>query len=146
MADLVEGVDAPALASGRHPFGQPTRPSQKMWVIVRATARDRPYYITSRRGQFVYSRGDPSRSPWCFLLPQNGLRSTPEFLRDLLQASRSEITVSAHIALGQFPPDSRIGTPVLATTLLAFFAHSVGAVLAMEGERGDLARPDQPGL
>src|SRR6266516_6540181 len=63
MADLVEGVDAPALASGRHPLGQPTRPSQKMWVIVRATARDRPYYTRASQADSSYSRGDPLRSP-----------------------------------------------------------------------------------
>src|SRR6266478_1376539 len=56
-----------------------------------------------------------------------------------------QVDASAQIALGQFPSDSCIGIPVpLFATRLAFFACCVGAMHAMEGERGDLGRPDEP--
>src|SRR5258708_34766692 len=53
MANLVEGVAAPAMASGGPALGESTRPSKKMWVIVRATTRVNTVQI--RRQEYTQS-------------------------------------------------------------------------------------------
>src|SRR2546428_957710 len=80
-----------------------------------------------------------------FHLQRNVRRIMPQFLGGLLQPRKGQTDASAQIALGQFPPNSRIGIPVPLATLLAFFACSIRAIPPMKGERRDLTHPCRPG-
>ena len=139
-------------AGTRHQVGTQARPlefagqqrlgwqaSQQSWPPGRAATS--PALVlclapSRRGGSRPRSRGGAG-----FLLGHRGWRLEPEGLGDLLQARQGQLRASAQIALGQFSRDAGVGIPVLPTPLPVLLPCRVGAVVAMEGERGELAHP-----
>ncbi len=80
-----------------------------------------------------------------FLRRQSSGRIAEECLGDLLQAREGQLTVSAQVALGEFPRDAGVSIPVPAAALPVLFTHRAAAVAATEGKRGELAHPHRPG-
>jgi len=96
--------------------------------------------LAHRRG---YSR-PRSLCSTCDRLKSIG-RIAEECLGDLLQAREGQLTVSAHVALGEFPRDAGVSIPVPRAALPVLLAHRAVAVAATEGKRGELAHPHRPG-